>query len=167
MIQTRSNAWDTVVILMNLGKRYVGNTMATFVMQALGCEVAALNTVHFSMLPIFFFFFQAAQQMKFAFLTHSPPAFPTCSYQFILHPGQRPTSAFGRQPHRLWPSQRHQGVSPGNPRHLRWSLPVPPDRFRYSPLRLYAHFRSCRSCRRHRPGSQIQVNQQARVFLLE
>ncbi|KAL1956857.1 hypothetical protein VTO42DRAFT_6705 [Malbranchea cinnamomea] len=27
---------------------YVGNTMATFVMQSLGCEVAALNTVHFS-----------------------------------------------------------------------------------------------------------------------
>lgn len=29
--------------------RYVGNTMATFVMQSLGCEVAALNTVQFSM----------------------------------------------------------------------------------------------------------------------
>ena len=28
--------------------RYVGNTMATFVMQSLGCEVAALNTVQFS-----------------------------------------------------------------------------------------------------------------------
>ncbi|KAI9813060.1 MAG: putative pyridoxal kinase [Pycnora praestabilis] len=27
---------------------YVGNTMAAFVMQAMGCEVAALNTVHFS-----------------------------------------------------------------------------------------------------------------------
>ncbi|MCJ1227424.1 putative pyridoxal kinase [Toensbergia leucococca] len=27
---------------------YVGNTMAAFVMQSLGCEVAALNTVHFS-----------------------------------------------------------------------------------------------------------------------
>ncbi|RDL36742.1 putative pyridoxal kinase [Venustampulla echinocandica] len=27
---------------------YVGNTMATFVMQSLGCEVAALNTVEFS-----------------------------------------------------------------------------------------------------------------------
>lgn len=43
---------------MNGGKRYVGNTMATFVMQALGCEVAALNTVHFSMLLIFLLFFQ-------------------------------------------------------------------------------------------------------------
>ena len=34
--------------------RHVGNTMAAFVMQALGCEVAALNTVQFSMgfLPI-------------------------------------------------------------------------------------------------------------------
>lgn len=31
--------------------RYVGNTMATFIMQALGCEVAALNTVQFSTLP--------------------------------------------------------------------------------------------------------------------
>ena len=29
--------------------RYVGNTMAAFVMQSLGCDVAALNTVHFSM----------------------------------------------------------------------------------------------------------------------
>lgn len=28
--------------------RYVGNTMAVFVMQSLGCEVAALNTVQFS-----------------------------------------------------------------------------------------------------------------------
>jgi len=27
---------------------YVGNTMATFVMQTLGCEVAAINTVQFS-----------------------------------------------------------------------------------------------------------------------
>ncbi|KAF7502653.1 hypothetical protein GJ744_005407 [Endocarpon pusillum] len=33
---------------------YVGNTMATFVMQALGCDVAALNTVHFSMLHFYF-----------------------------------------------------------------------------------------------------------------
>lgn len=30
--------------------RYVGNTMAAFIMQALGCEVAALNTVQFSTL---------------------------------------------------------------------------------------------------------------------
>jgi len=29
--------------------RYVGNTMATFIMQALGCEVSALNTVQLSM----------------------------------------------------------------------------------------------------------------------
>ncbi len=29
--------------------RYVGNTMAAFVMQSLGCDVAALNTVQFSM----------------------------------------------------------------------------------------------------------------------
>ena len=28
--------------------RHVGNTMAAFVMQALGCDVAALNTVQFS-----------------------------------------------------------------------------------------------------------------------
>lgn len=28
---------------------HVGNSMAVFVMQALGCEVAALNTVHYSM----------------------------------------------------------------------------------------------------------------------
>ena len=30
------------------GLRYVGNTMATFVLQSLGCDVAAMNTVHFS-----------------------------------------------------------------------------------------------------------------------
>ena len=28
--------------------RYVGNTMVTFVMQSMGCEVAAMNTVQFS-----------------------------------------------------------------------------------------------------------------------
>lgn len=28
--------------------RFVGNTMATFVMQSLGCDVSAINTVHFS-----------------------------------------------------------------------------------------------------------------------
>ena len=28
---------------------YVGNTMAAFVMQAMGCEVSAINTVQFSM----------------------------------------------------------------------------------------------------------------------
>lgn len=32
----------------NMVIRYVGNTMATFCMQALGCEVAAINTVNFS-----------------------------------------------------------------------------------------------------------------------
>ena len=31
---------------------YVGNTMAAFVMQSLGFEVAALNTVQFSMNPV-------------------------------------------------------------------------------------------------------------------
>ena len=29
--------------------RYVGNKMAAFVMQTMGCDVAALNTVQFSM----------------------------------------------------------------------------------------------------------------------
>ena len=29
-------------------RRYVGNTMAALVMQTLGCDVAALNTVQFS-----------------------------------------------------------------------------------------------------------------------
>lgn len=28
--------------------RYVGNTMATFVMQSMGCDVSAINTVHYS-----------------------------------------------------------------------------------------------------------------------
>ena len=32
---------------------HVGNTMATFVMQALGCEVSALNTVHYSTLDLY------------------------------------------------------------------------------------------------------------------
>jgi len=27
---------------------YVGNKMATFVMQSLGCDVSAINTVHYS-----------------------------------------------------------------------------------------------------------------------
>ena len=31
------------------GYRYVGNKMAAFVMQTMGCDVAAINTVHFSM----------------------------------------------------------------------------------------------------------------------
>ena len=35
-------------IFISPSTRYVGNTMATFVMQSMGCEVAALNTVHFS-----------------------------------------------------------------------------------------------------------------------
>ena len=40
-----------VSIRLRLRVRYVGNTMATFVMQSLGCDVAALNTVHFSTEP--------------------------------------------------------------------------------------------------------------------
>jgi pyridoxal/pyridoxine/pyridoxamine kinase len=39
--------------------RYVGNKMATFVMQSLGCDVAAINTVHFS-----------ASLLQFPILTH-------------------------------------------------------------------------------------------------
>jgi len=31
--------------------RYVGNKMATFVMQSLGCDVSAINTVHYSKHP--------------------------------------------------------------------------------------------------------------------
>ena len=31
------------------GYRYVGNKMAAFVMQTMGCDVAAVNTVQFSM----------------------------------------------------------------------------------------------------------------------
>ncbi|KAG0650967.1 pyridoxal kinase [Hyphodiscus hymeniophilus] len=38
---------ETRVLAVAMG-RYVGNTMAGFVMQSLGCEVAALNTVQFS-----------------------------------------------------------------------------------------------------------------------
>jgi hypothetical protein len=36
---------------------YVGNTMATFVMQAMGMEVAAINTVNFSKCFLFLFCF--------------------------------------------------------------------------------------------------------------
>ncbi|KAL1988104.1 hypothetical protein VTN96DRAFT_1135 [Rasamsonia emersonii] len=37
-----------LAIASHVSYGYVGNTMATFVMQSLGCEVAAINTVHFS-----------------------------------------------------------------------------------------------------------------------
>lgn len=46
--QTASTKTRRLVLISSF--RYVGNTMATFVMQALGCAVAALNTVHFSTL---------------------------------------------------------------------------------------------------------------------
>lgn len=32
----------------DLYARYVGNKMATFVMQSFGCDVSAINTVHYS-----------------------------------------------------------------------------------------------------------------------
>lgn len=38
----------TVTDICQVVYGYVGNTMACFVMQSLGCDVAALNTVHFS-----------------------------------------------------------------------------------------------------------------------
>lgn len=34
--------------LANFELSYVGNKMATFVMQSLGCDVSAINTVHYS-----------------------------------------------------------------------------------------------------------------------
>ncbi|KIN04105.1 hypothetical protein OIDMADRAFT_52034 [Oidiodendron maius Zn] len=37
-----------LAIASHVSYGYVGNTMAVFVMQSLGCEVAAINTVHFS-----------------------------------------------------------------------------------------------------------------------
>lgn len=37
---------------LQIAYSYVGNTMATFVMQSLGCEVAAIDTVHFSKLEM-------------------------------------------------------------------------------------------------------------------
>ncbi|KAL8943130.1 MAG: hypothetical protein Q9216_001260 [Gyalolechia sp. 2 TL-2023] len=44
--------YDSVTMMLgrafSLWLRHVGNSMAVFVMQALGCEVAALNTVHYS-----------------------------------------------------------------------------------------------------------------------
>ena len=44
MGETKLHSWRSILSLSS----YVGNTMATFVMQSLGCEVAALNTVQFS-----------------------------------------------------------------------------------------------------------------------
>lgn len=41
-----------LIYLSLLWGRYVGNTMAAFVMQVLGYEVAALNTVQFSKLRL-------------------------------------------------------------------------------------------------------------------
>lgn len=38
---------EAVRLVLN-GSRYVGNTMATFCMQTLGCEVSAINTVNYS-----------------------------------------------------------------------------------------------------------------------
>ncbi|KAK2798437.1 putative pyridoxal kinase [Onygenales sp. PD_10] len=37
-----------LAIASHVAYGFVGNTMATFVMQSLGCDVAAINTVHFS-----------------------------------------------------------------------------------------------------------------------
>ncbi|KAK8243920.1 Ribokinase-like protein [Phyllosticta capitalensis] len=37
-----------LAIASHVAHGYVGNTMATFIMQALGCEVSAINTVHYS-----------------------------------------------------------------------------------------------------------------------
>lgn len=34
--------------LTNHPSSYVGNKMATFVMQSMGCDVSAINTVHYS-----------------------------------------------------------------------------------------------------------------------
>ncbi|OAG41293.1 pyridoxal kinase, variant 1 [Fonsecaea monophora] len=45
--------WLTVSGGLSVLFSYVGNTMATFVMQALGCDVGAINTVHFSELLFF------------------------------------------------------------------------------------------------------------------
>ncbi|KAF2756611.1 Ribokinase-like protein [Pseudovirgaria hyperparasitica] len=39
---------SVLAIASHVAYGYVGNTMATFVMQSLGCEVTAINTVHYS-----------------------------------------------------------------------------------------------------------------------
>ncbi|EED17126.1 pyridoxal kinase, putative [Talaromyces stipitatus ATCC 10500] len=50
MALTKENVPETKVLAIasHVCYGFVGNTMATFVMQSLGCEVAAINTVHFS-----------------------------------------------------------------------------------------------------------------------
>lgn len=79
--------------------RHVGNTMAVFVMQTLGCDVAALNTVHFSTQAIFL---------------------------ITAHPWRRRCFRRGslnkrRQSHWLQAIQGHQDISGGNHRHLQWA----------------------------------------------
>jgi pyridoxine kinase len=65
----------TVHIGLNAIVSYVGNKMATFVMQALGCDVSALNTVHFSMNTHSFaptFILYSGVSMRFEYSVCSP-----------------------------------------------------------------------------------------------
>jgi pyridoxal/pyridoxine/pyridoxamine kinase len=43
-----SRAPWSYIQLADLTLSYVGNKMASFVMQSLGCDVSAINTVHYS-----------------------------------------------------------------------------------------------------------------------
>lgn len=74
--------------LPNIQTSYVGNKIAVFVLQALGCDVAALNTVQFSLFPF------------------RPFAGP--DLQLTLH----------RQPHGVPAVQGYQGHRSGNHRSL-------------------------------------------------
>lgn len=82
--------------LLLTDRRHVGNTMAVFVMQALGCDVAALNTVHFSTQAIF--------------LIQAHPKSEQCLERHLLKKR--------RQSHWLRAIQGHQDISGGNHGHL-------------------------------------------------
>lgn len=84
--------------------------MAAFVMQVLGCEVAALNTVQFSMT---------------SFVNHPYEAHDVSSITVKMH---RQSKNNHRQSHGLWPIKRHKVLGTGNPRYLRRSQAELPDR---------------------------------------
>lgn len=90
---------DDTLRLLQTDRRHVGNTMAVFVMQTLGCDVAALNTVHFS--------------------THS-------TFLITAHLRAKDISNMlslnkCRQSYWLQAIQGHQDISGGNHRHLQWA----------------------------------------------
>ena len=91
------------------GYRYVGNKMAAFVMQTMGCDVAAINTVNFSM-PL-----QATD----------PPSASSgllaAFHHYLIHL---------RQSYRIQAVQRYQDICRRDISTLRWAQTKLPYRFR-------------------------------------